>query len=129
MKRRYKPYDPMADTNEVGPAGPILDCHGRCVICGEHAREPGITIGSCLCPKTTRDRNVPATFDALPDLWQARRAARLACRKHRDACASCRAYWLAPVGAGHAYGMCGEGTRLYEAAREAFRAVEAAGSK
>lgn len=52
-----KPHDSMADRNEVGPMGQKLDVHGRCTVCGEMVREPGVTIGSCLCPGTTKARS------------------------------------------------------------------------
>ena len=70
-----KPYDPMSDKNEVGPMGQILDVHGRCSVCGEVPREPGVTIGSCLCPGTTK---------ATPLVAQSCECAAWDCRLHID---------------------------------------------
>lgn len=41
------------DSPRVGPMGQPLDCHGRCLACGECPREPSETLPSCLCPGTT----------------------------------------------------------------------------
>ena len=51
--KELKPYNEMNDRNDLGPVGQELDVHGRCKKCGATPRQPGFTIGSCLCPGTT----------------------------------------------------------------------------
>lgn len=62
--RPRRPYDETLDTNETGPAGQALDCHGKCVECGERPREPGVSVPSCLCgvKKQAAEPSAPAGF-------------------------------------------------------------------